>query len=281
MKQSKLSLVLILTTVLFAFAGLGLRVYQLKNCMTEEGLIREGSPILYLMLGLALLFVVLLSLLCRRLDRSLGDGRCLCGPAAFLLVDLVGANVIFYGSLLRLLNGGPVPVFVGGMAAAVCLAVASLLYDRRSKLLFWLLIVPALFFGVLLIIDFKHWSVDPQVIDFVFRQLALVCGMLAVLQISGFPLRFGRRRLTVFWCACAVMFSVMTLPDFFLSHAISLGELLIPVGLAIWCASHGMRLLRPAPKPVKQAGTFAPEMMEPTAPVERRSSAGRGRFEHP
>ena len=281
MKQSKLTPVLILTTLLFAFCGLGLRIYQLKTCMTEQGLIKDGSPILYLMLAFALLYVVLLGLLCSRIDKGLSDGRSLCGPAPFLFADLVGANVIFYGALLRLLNGGSIPVFIFGMAAALCLAVASLLYDKRSKHVFWLLILPALFFGVLLVIDFKHWSVDPKVIDFFFRQMALVGGMLAVLNVSGFPICYGRKRMTVFWCGICVMFSVMTLPDFFLSRAISLGELLIPLGLAIWCGSHALRILKAEVKTERPAESYAPRMMEPTKEERPPRRSGKGRFEHP
>ncbi len=281
MKQSKLTPVVVLTTLLFAFCGLGLRVYQFKNCMTEDGLIQEGNPILYLMLGLSLAFAVLLGLLCSRIDKSLSDARCLCGPAPFLFAELVGANIIFYGALLRLLNGESIPVFGCGMAAALCLAVASLLYDKRSRHVFWLLILPALFFGALLIVDFKHWSVDPKVIDFFFRQLALVGGMLAVLNVSAFPLRFGKKRMTVFWCGISVMFTIMSLPDFFLRRSVTLGELLIPLGLAVWSASHGLRLLGCQSKNERPAQAYAPRMMEPAEQVPQPRRTGKGRFEHP
>lgn len=246
MKRSRLPLIVLLTAVLGMLAGAGLRVYQLTRCMTETGLIVPGSRILYGMLGFAVVGVILTAILCGRLNRVLGTERCFCAAQGYLFADLAAAVVVFYGSLQRLLDGGNLYIFAGGMAAAVLLAAAALCYGKQSRATFWLLLLPCVFLAVQLINDFKRWSTDPLVIDFCFRLLAQLCGMLAVFHLSGFPLNVGRKRLTVFWSVGTVVFTAMLLPDYFLAHSITLGELMPPLGIALWCAAHALRLLRPA-----------------------------------
>lgn len=246
MKQSYFPLGVVAATVFGALIGMVLRIYQIGNCMDANGLIRVGNPILYILLAVSVLFVALIALLCSKLNRSLGSENDLCATPVFLFADLVGAVCIFYGALQRLIDGGSLFLFIGGMEAALFFAAAALLYGKRSKVVVWLLLLCCLFFAGQLIYDFKHWSTDPQVIDFCFRLLAQVSGMLALLHLSSFLLSYGHKRITIFWSACTVMFTLMLLPDLIIAKSITIGEFMIPLGTAIWCGSHALRLLRAA-----------------------------------
>lgn len=244
MKASNNRVYLIGAVLLAMLVGVALRIFQLCRCMTDEGLIQVGNPILYIMLAFAVLALAALAVLCTKLPKQLGSDRCFRGGAGYLLFDLLGAVLVFHGSLLRIIQGDSPYLFVGGMLAAACLAVAALLGGRQSKALFWLYAVTCLFCAAMLIFDFKDWSTDPLVIDFCFRLLALVFGMLALLHLSGFALRYGRRRLAVFWASGAVVFTAMILPDLFLGKKLTLGSLLPTLGLTVFVASHALRILR-------------------------------------
>lgn len=275
MKRSPLPWILMVLTVLGAIVGAGLRYYQLTHCMTATGLIVPGSRILYGMLGFAAIGVIVMAILCPRLNPLPGTERDVIGPAGYLFAELVATVAIFYGSLhglLRLiaeagsfgalLQSGITSALlpIGGMLAAALLATAALLYGRGSKAAFWLVLAASVYFAAQLVSDFKQWSTDPLVIDFCFRLLARVCGMLALFHISGFPLSAGRKRLTVFWSIGAVVFTGMMIPDIFLGGSITLGELLLQLGLTVWCAAHAALILRPS----VQAQQPAPEEEELT-----------------
>lgn len=245
MKQSYFPLAVIAATVFGGLIGMVLRIYQIGNCMTADGLLRVGSPILYILLAVAAVFVALIGFLCSRLNRTLGGESDLAATPVYLFVDLVAAVCVFYGALQRLIDGGSLTLFIGGMEAALFLAAAALLYGKRSKVVIWLLILCCVFFAGQLIYDFKRWSTDPLVIDFCFRLLAQVSAMLAIMHLSAFLLSYGHKRIAIFWSACTVLFTLMQLPDLIIAKTLSLGEFMIPLGTAIWCASHAVRLLRP------------------------------------
>lgn len=271
MKRSPLPWILIVLAALGAIVGAGLRIYQLTHCMTSAGLIVPGSRILYGMLGFAAIGASVISILCSKLNGAPGNERAVTGSAGCLFVELAAAVAVFYGSLQCLLDltaaAGSFAALLrgagfaslllplGGMIAAGLLAATALLYGRGTKTTFWFLLLACVFYAAQLIADFKQWSTDPLVIDFCFRLLARVCGMLALFHISGFPLSAGRKRLTVFWSVGAFVFTGMMLPDLFLGSGISLGELLLQVGLTAWCAVHALLILRPS----VQAEQPAPE----------------------
>ena len=246
MKQSKLPRLVMPAALLCGLVGAALRIYQFTACMEENGLVRVGSPILYLELGFTVLMLLLLGILCGGLNKTLGSEHNFYAGPGYLFFQLVGAVCVFYGAMQRLIGGEGTFLFICGMEAALCLAAAALLYGRQSKVVFWLLILSCLYFGGQLIFDFRRWSTDPLVIHFCFRLLAHVTGMLGVLHLASFPLSVGRKRLTIFWIVCAVAFTLMLIPDYLIGHTLTLGELMIPLGLTIWLASHGLCLLRPA-----------------------------------
>lgn len=227
-----------------ALIGIVLRIYQVGFCMDADGLILVGNPILYLLLTFAVAVIVLLAVFCSKLRSTVGCESDLCAASGYLFADLAGAVCVFYGAMQRLIDGGNLYLCIVGMEAALLLGAAALLYGKKSKVVFWLLLLSCAYYAGQLIFDFKNWSTDPLVIDFCFRLLSQVCGMLALLHISAFPISYGRRRMTVFWSACTVVFTATLLPDLLIAKTITLGELMIPLGVAIWCGSHALRLLQ-------------------------------------
>ena len=263
MKRSVFPRLVLLLAALGMPVGAGLRVYQLTRCMNEVGLIIPGSRILYGMLGFSLIGVVVIAVLCFRLNKVRGGEDCFEGRPVFLFLDLAAATAMFFGCLQRYFDGGSALLFLGGMVAAACLATASLLYGKRSQTTFWLLLLPCVFFAAQIISDFKGWSSDPLVIDFCFRLLTQVCALLAIFHISGFALGYGRKRMTVFWSVGASVFAAMSAPDFFVNRSLPLGQLLLLCGAALWCASHAIRILGE-----KSQSQTAPEGEPFSAPKE-------------
>ena len=64
---------------------------------------------------------------------------------------------------------------------------------------------------VRLICMYRHWSSDPQLTDYAFELLALVCAMLAVYHRATFDADFGRRASFTFFSLAAVYFCLLCL----------------------------------------------------------------------
>ena len=246
MKRSAFPWLVLGSAALLALLGAGLRVYQQLRCMTEDGLIVPGSRILYGLLGFAVFTLAVTAFFCTRLNRVRGGEHCLVGSPVFLFLDLAACVLLFFSCLLRMMDGGAPLLCICGMAAALCLTAAALFYGKGVKAAFWLVLLPCAYLAAQLISDFKGWSSDPLVIDFCFRLLAQVCAMLALFHYAGFLLGYGQKRMSVFWSVCAFVFAATSLPDYFLKRGLSADHALLLGGLALLCASHALRLLRPS-----------------------------------
>ena len=121
------------------------------------------------------------------------------------------------------------------------MAVALLRYRREtpSAILF---MVPALFYVIDLIINFRNWSRDPLIMDYCFDLFALISVMCATFHLGGFSFEKGKRRLTVFYCICGVIFSAISAagPVTEMVKGISedgqISQLLMCVGNGLWMA---------------------------------------------
>ena len=63
-----------------------------------------------------------------------------------------------------------------------------------------------------LICQYRHWSSDPQLQDYCFQILAIVCLMLASYHRATFNANFGKRRPYAFFNLAAVYFCCLALP---------------------------------------------------------------------
>ncbi len=98
-----------------------------------------------------------------------------------------------------------------GLVAALLLVLNG--YCRRRGIVPSLLIHLGLcaFLMVRLICDYRHWSSDPQILDYCFPLVATACLMLATFQRAAFAADNGNRRSYAFFCLTAVFFSCLSM----------------------------------------------------------------------
>lgn len=248
MKQTTRAALALVTALLGAIALTGLRYYQLFHCMDENGLLIRGSRVAWGFVGLVVIVVAALVILLVGLKRTAGTEKAfscgifprLCSAAAAGLF-LVACAVC---SIRTPLDDLPhVIIFSVGVLCGALLIISDALrmMGRRSN--FLLLLIPSVFFAAKLVIDFKNWSVDPNVIDFCFKLLASITVMLACFNLSGFPLDVGKKRATVFFCLLAFVFCSMTAADWLLHKNCPTREMLLYISLGLWCLINGLILL--------------------------------------
>lgn len=248
MKQSTRAVLALLTAVLGAIALTGLRYYQLWRCMDENGLLIPGSRVAWGFVALIVIGVAALVLLLVDTDRAPGTERCFITGILPKLCSALAAAGFMAGCAISSMNTqlgdtAHTVIFTVGVVCGALLVISDALriMGRRSN--FLLLLIPSVFLAAKLVIDFKNWSVDPNVIHFCFKLLASVTVMLACFNLAGFPLDLGKKRTTIFLCLLAFAFSAMTAADFILQRSCPLGEFLIYICLGVWCLVNGLILL--------------------------------------
>lgn len=239
-----------LLAALAAAALTALRVFHLKTAFDENGLLPPGSSALTLtVVASALVFCVFL-VLTLRLNRLPGTEACFSASKRWLLPRLTAAALLFAGGATMLLDGTAALtlaqrlIAVGALAAALGM-VGTAVSSARGAGLFWPRLLLALFTGAWLVLRFRSWSQDPLVIRVAPLLLAWVCSMVATMLLSGFSLKAGRRRGAVLFGLCAGCFACMTAADYLLELRSGLSELLVLLGVALWCVTAALELLRP------------------------------------
>lgn len=111
-------------------------------------------------------------------------------------------------------------------AASLGAAAVSRAAGRRPQPFF--LVLPVLFYAAELFYDFRHWMVDPRIVDYVFPLFALICCMIASYQACAFCYDHGSRRQLEFFSLSGVFFGITAM-----SGADTAG-LLIYGGSALW-----------------------------------------------
>ena len=190
-------------------------------------------------------------MLCRRLNALPGTDACFSDGTGWLCFGILAALLILAGTLLPLFAGTKmtssfdVVLILGGLLSAVCIACLAAVRKRLEEKGFWLALMPVVFALARLISYFRSWSRDPVVIDFAPQLLASITGVLCLFFLSGYPLKVGRRRSTVFWALCTAVFTAMMIPDAILRpQQTTLSALLIWLGICLWCLCGAGQLLR-------------------------------------
>ena len=244
MQHSRFSRPVLLAAAVWSAAAFALRFWILKNSLDVNGILFADSPALTWTVVFSLAGFVGLALLCFRLSRLPGTDRCFLGSSIPVL------PAAFAGCILRLTDAGASLdramrlTEIGGIVSAAGMAVLTFLRERLGKHGFWIRLLLALYTCVSLILRFRVWSHDPMIIDIVPQLLAMICAMLSCVLLTAFPLGAGHRRSTVLFSLMAFLFTAMSLPDYLIAIKIGLADLLIYLGLALWCATHACLLLR-------------------------------------
>ena len=232
-----------------AAALTALRIVTLKTAFQENGLLPQGSPVLPLTVFFCVCVFAVLCLLSLRLNRLPGTERCFTQHPVSTGCKMAAAILVILGAALTRVNGQKVPDLAqrltafAGIGAGFCMLFTAVTAERGPHF-FWLRLLPALCTGALLILYFRVWSHDPLVIHITPLLLAWTCAMVEMMLLCGFPLEAGHRRSAVLFGLSTGVFACMSVPDYFLRLQDSLADLVLLLGVALWCADAGLELLR-------------------------------------
>ena len=146
------------------------------------------------------------------------------------------------GTMLALNQMTDVLVATGSAVIAICWGIVALDRVRGRRTPVGLYMIAALFFAAELICEFRFWSRDPEILDYCFDLLALICVMCATFHLGGFCFAQGKRRMTVFFCLCGVFFSAAALAGSGLNGIGRNGA------SVLWLFANLLPLLRPVKK---------------------------------
>lgn len=199
---------LVVLTIMAAVVTYVLRHVQLQRSLDLTGRIMAGAgrgPLTWVCLAFTVLAAVYCILLSKR--RNWPDRSHLKNPMTNV-VTLVAAFCLALGSIARWSISAAMAL--GGLIAAVCWVALTLLRHQKQVPSVALFMVPALYYALELIIEFRGWSRDPLIMDYCFDLFALISVMCATFHLGAFSFGKGRRRLTVFYCICGVMFGAVS-----------------------------------------------------------------------
>ena len=125
-----------------------------------------------------------------------------------------------------------------GVLAGACLAGAALLRSRGRMPSVWLYVVVVLFYVVKLFYDFRHWTVDPAVLDYCFWLFASIGFMLTTFHAAQFCFDLGKRRALAFFALMGIYFGAVSLAD------LRGGEGLVCGGGTLWTLACAWQALR-------------------------------------
>ena len=98
-----------------------------------------------------------------------------------------------------------------GLLSAAALPFLALyrMKGQRQSILYHGVI--CLYFMFRLVSQYRHWSADPQLMNYAFQLLASVCLMLACYQNAAFDVQQGNRRMHTIFHLCAAYFCIVSL----------------------------------------------------------------------
>lgn len=231
---------ILVLTVTGATAGFVLRRWQLGRAFDAEGLVVPGCASIWLLAVFCILMAAALALVCSTLRRRGEYEACFSSGLPELVISVAAALLVLLGSVISLMadpQGSNLVVGFLGICAALCIAVTAAQRYRGVMPSAAVHILPCVYLVVKLIVDFKHWSVDPAVLDYCFELFAAISFMCAVYHLGGFCFQKGKRRMSAFWCLVGILFAAISLADGGLSHSFLVG------GMGLWVGINGWQLL--------------------------------------
>lgn len=234
----------VLFSIMTAIAAYFLRLNQLENAYDETGYIVAGAEkggFAWFCLAVLALFAAY-SFFLR--PRKKYPAIAVRGPVP-LTLTLAAAAAMTVGCVamaMELEQMSDLLLAAGGIVTAICWVVVGLDRYRGRQIPAALLMVPALYYAVELICNFRYWSRDPQILDYCYDLLALISVMCATYHLGGFCFDKGGRRICTFFCFSGIFFSAAALADGGL-RSIALNGASI-----LWLLVNLSALLRPARK---------------------------------
>lgn len=234
-----------------AVAGVGLRLWDLSA--GSQGM----SNTIFLVVSL-LCMAVFLALSMLSPGRS-GQHRVLSGGG--FPVSLVAAVLILVGAgaeFAEALMAGPTPgdtlVCALGVAGSICCMIAARTRQKNQKAFPAAELLPVFYLLMKLMFNFRNWSIDPIISDYVVILFALICTLLSFHLGAGFYFDRGRTRRALFFTMAAVYFCAACIMDGVAD--LSLATVVTYCGFLLWHLPVVYCLSMPAgpdPKPEPEA----------------------------
>lgn len=225
-KQTVLSWLTAVLTFAAALVGFCLRRTQLLRELLPDGSLAEGSSLWLCLLVLCAVFVAVLIGLLLPMEKQTRSRDFFTVSPLPGFAQLLAAAALLVGNLLLLFHNtdtafaasslAKVLAFllpVAGIAAGVCLGVFAVICSggRTPSPLLYMFI--SIYLALRLLLQFQRWNADPSLHDYCYSLLAAICCMLAAFSLGGFGFDKGKRRISLFWTLCAVVFCAITEAD--------------------------------------------------------------------
>ena len=145
---------------------------------------------------------------------------------------LAGCVLLFRGSVFQML------VSLLGILAALSLGAGAVLRKKGRQPSAAFYVFAVLFYVVKLFRDFRHWEINPAILDYCFSLFAMISFMLATYHAGAFCFDRGARRRLSFFSLTGVLFGAVSMAG------ASVPELLIYAGSALWMLACAQQMIK-------------------------------------
>ena len=145
---------------------------------------------------------------------------------------IAGCVLSFRGSIAQML------VSLLGLLAGLSLGAGAVLRWKEKKPSAAFSVFVVLFYVAKLFRDFRHWEINPAILDYCFSLFAMIAFMLASYHAGAFSFERGARRRLAFYSLLGVLFGAISLAG------AQLPELLIYAGSVFWMLACAQQMLR-------------------------------------
>lgn len=249
---------LLFLTLAVALSGWLLRSVQLSTELLPSGALAQGSYLHVVLAVVTIVFLILLALLILPLAQERRWSYIFSASPLPNGLQLLAATMLIVGNAILWMRGTtPVSsIFVQlpdfflvlsellpplGILSGLCIGGFALVCGRGKVPTPLLYMAASLYLILRLIVCFQAWNTDPSIYNYCFQLLAAISSMLAAFQLAGFSFGKGRRRITLFWCLCAVVFCAITVADTFATGTVD--DILINLAMLLSMAVSGGQLL--------------------------------------
>ena len=227
MKQKSGMIGVVYAAILSAIAGYFFRMTQLSG----------GSSVPLIAFSILMVFVFALAAVSLEKKSAYASAYRPCGQD--LVFSLLGALGLLAGSALSF-RGSIAQMLVSmlGLLAGLSLGAGAVLRWRGKKPSAAFFVFIVLFYVAKLFRDFRHWEINPAILDYCFSLFAMIAFMLASYHAGAFSFDRGARRRLAFYALLGVLFGAVSLAG------AQLPELLTYAGSVFWMLACAQQMLK-------------------------------------
>ena len=199
MKQKSGMIGVVYAAILSAIAGYFFRMTQLSG----------GSSVPLIAFSILMVFVFALAAV--SLEKKSAYEAVYRPSGQDLTFSLLGALGLIAGCVLSF-RGSIAQMLVSllGLLAGLSLGAGAVLRWKEKKPSAAFSVFVVLFYVAKLFRDFRHWEINPAILDYCFSLFAMIAFMLASYHAGAFSFERGARRRLAFYSLLGVLFGAMS-----------------------------------------------------------------------